>query len=85
MILCLASNKIPDISFAVHQFSQFIHNTEASHEMAAKRIFQYPRDTKDKGLVLNPSKKLVVSCYADADFAIRWRYENLRDPIFQGV
>ena len=31
-----------------------------------KRICRYLQGTKEKGLVFNPSKKLVVDCYADA-------------------
>ena len=68
MILYLASNTRPDISFVVHQCSQFMHNTKASHDTSVKRICRYLQGTKDNGLVFNPSKKLVVDCYADADF-----------------
>ena len=32
MMLYLASNKIPDISFAVHQCDQFTHNTKVPNE-----------------------------------------------------
>ena len=38
MMLCLASNTKPDISFAVHQCDRFTHNTKVSHETAVKRI-----------------------------------------------
>ena len=38
MMLYLASNTRPDISFAVHQCTHFIHNTNASHEKAVNRI-----------------------------------------------
>ena len=31
---------------------------------------------------VNPSNKLVVDCYADADFAGLWEHENPQDPIF---
>ena len=70
MMLYLASNTRPDISFAVHQCDQFTHNTKVSHDTAVKRICRYLQVTKDNGLVFNPSKKLVVDCYADADFAV---------------
>ena len=69
MMLYLASNTRPDISFAVHQCARFTHNTKVSHDTAVKRIFRCTQGTKDNGLVFNPSKKLVVDCYADADFA----------------
>ena len=45
------------------------------------RICRYIQGTKDNGLVFNPSKKLVVDCYADADFAGLWGHEDPHDPI----
>ena len=32
-------------------------------------------------MVFNPSQKLVVDCYADADFAGLWGYKNTQDSI----
>ena len=46
-----------------------------------KRICWYLQGTKDNGLVFNPSKKPVVDCYADADFAGLWGHEDPQDPI----
>ena len=46
-----------------------------------KRICRYPQGTKDNGIVFNPSKKLVVDCYSDADFAGLWVHEDPQDPI----
>ena len=46
-----------------------------------KRICRYLQGTKDNGLVFNPSKKLVVDCYAGADFAGLWEHEDPQDPI----
>ena len=81
MMLYLASNTRPDISFAVHQCVWFTYNTKVSHETAVKRICSYLQGTKDNGLVFNPSKKMVVGCYADADFAGLWVHEDPQDPI----
>ena len=81
MMLYLASKTRPDISFAVHQCARFTHNTKVSHETAVKRICSYLQGTKDNGLVFNSSKKLVVDCYADADFAVLWVHEYPQDPI----
>jgi hypothetical protein len=36
--------------------------------------------TRDKGLVLNPSGKLTVDAYPDADFAGLYGYEDVTDP-----
>ena len=46
-----------------------------------KRICRYLQGTNDNGLVFNLSKKLVVDCYADADFAGLWGHEDPQDPI----
>ena len=77
----LASNTRPDISFAVHQFARFTHNTTESHDTAVKIICWYLQGTKDNGLLFNPSRKLMVHCYADADFSVLWGHENPQDPI----
>ena len=82
MMLYLESNTRTDISFDVHQCARFTHNTKASHKTAVKRICRYLQGTKDKDLVFNPSNKLVVDCYANAEFAGLWGYENPLDPIF---
>ena len=36
---------------------------------------------QNNGLVFNPAKKMVVSCYADANFSGLWGHENPQDPI----
>ena len=41
-----------------------------------KRICSYLQRNNDNGLVLITSKKLVVDCYADADFARLWGHKN---------
>ena len=46
-----------------------------------KRICRYLQGTKDNGLVINPSNKLVVDFYADADFAGLWGHEDPQDSI----
>ena len=46
-----------------------------------KRICRYLQGTKDNGLVFNLSKKLVMDCYDDADFAGLWGHEDTQDTI----
>ena len=46
-----------------------------------KRICRYIQSTKGNDLLFNPSKKLIVDCYADADIAGLWGLENPQDPI----
>ena len=81
MMLYMASNTRPDISFGVFHCYQFTHNTKASHEMDVKRICWYLQGSKENGLLFNRPKKLVVDCYADADFAGLWVHENPQDHI----
>ena len=82
MMLYLISNTIPYISFAVHQCARFPHNAKASHGTAVKRICRCLQGTKYNGLLFYPSKKLVMDCYDDANFAGLWGHENPQDPIF---
>ena len=49
--------------------------------MDVKRICWCLQGTKDNGLVFNPPMKLVVGCYADADFVGLWVHENPQTPI----
>ena len=81
MMLYLASSTRPDISFSVHQCARLTQNTKASHKTAVKRICRYLQGIKENGLVFNTSKKLVVDCYADVDFAGLWGHEDPQDPI----
>ena len=46
-----------------------------------KRICRYLQGTKDNGIAFNPSKKVVVDCYADAYFVGLWGHEDPQDPI----
>ena len=81
MLLYLASNSRPDIAFAVHQCARFNHCTKRSHEKAVKRIIRYLQGTKERGLVIEPTQKLMMDLYADADFAGLWNAEDSNDPI----
>ena len=56
ILLYLSSNFRPDITFAVHQASQFMHCAKQSCEKAIIKIGQYLRITKTKGLWINQSK-----------------------------
>ena len=45
------------------------------------RICRYLQGINDNVILFNPSKKLVVDCYADAYFAGLWGHEYPQDPI----
>jgi transposase InsO family protein len=72
----LAQNSRPDISYAVHQCARFCTRPTALHELAVKRIARYLLLTKDKGLILQPSKNITLDMYVDADFAGMWHQEH---------
>ena len=72
MLLYLASNSRPDITFAVHQCARFTHSTKKSHEDAVLRICQYLKGTASDGLIYQPDGTANVDCYIDSDFAGIW-------------
>ena len=45
------------------------------------RIYCYLRGTKDKVLLINTSKKMVVGCYVDTYFSGLWVHENSQYPV----
>jgi hypothetical protein len=65
----LAQNTRPDISYAIHQCAHFCTQATALHKLAVKRIGRYLLLTKDKGLILQPSKTFTIDMYVDANFA----------------
>ena len=78
----LESKIRPDVSFAINQCESFTHNTKKSHETAVKSIFRYFQGTKNNGMVLESSKKIVVDCYFYANFVGLWEHGIPPDPIF---
>ena len=85
MMLYMSSTTRPDITFAIQEFARFKNNTKASHKMSVKRIYWYLQGTNDNGIVFNKSKKLMVDCYADADFSGLWGHKILKTIFLLGV
>ena len=81
MMLYLAANSRPDLSFAVHQCARFTYAPKRSHEQAILRICRYLQATTDEGLIYWPSTNLQVDCYVDADLAGLYSVESPDDPI----
>ena len=81
----MASNIIPGVYFDVNQCVQFIHNTTASNEIFVRITCRYLQSTKDKVLVSNPCKRMVLDCYVDTYFAGLWVHENPQDPICANI
>ena len=46
-----------------------------------KRIIRYLKGTRDKEMMINPTKTYNVDCYVDVDFAGLWGSEDPQDPI----
>ena len=81
MLLYLAGHSRPDISYSVSQVARFSFAPKRSHEAALKIIGRYLLKTRDKGLVLTPTRDLNIDSYPDADFAGLYGYEDSCDPI----
>lgn len=81
MLLYLAGHSRPDIAYSVSQVARFTFAPKRSHEQALKLIGRYLLATRDKGLVLTPTKELNVDAYPDADFAGLYGYEDSLDPV----
>ena len=60
----------PDIAYALHVVSQFMHAPRTIHLLAAKRILRYLQGTLDHGILLRSAAvpSLVVA-YSDAEWA----------------
>ena len=80
MLLYLAGHTRPDIAYAVNCCARYMFCPRRSHESALKIIGQYLKATRDRGLVLHPSKELKIDCYPDADFAGMYGHEDSSDP-----
>ena len=59
----------PDISFAVHLLSQFMHAPHEIHRQAANQVLAYLKGCPGKGLLFPRSTDQTVKVYTDADFA----------------
>ena len=80
MLLYLSGHSRPDIAYAVNCCARHMFSPRLSHEKALKRIGRYLKATREKGLILNPSKELCVDAYPDADFAGLYGHEKSTDP-----
>ena len=58
----------PDISFAVNQVCQFMHQPTTIHWSAVKRILRYLKTTNTHGLYYRPGS-LTLTAFSDADYA----------------
>jgi hypothetical protein len=59
----------PDLSFSVNKVCQYLHAPTTLHLTAAKRILRHVKGTIDLGLQITRSPSMLVSGFADADWA----------------
>ncbi|KAB2616638.1 hypothetical protein D8674_023226 [Pyrus ussuriensis x Pyrus communis] len=59
----------PDISFAVNQVCQYMHNPKSTHLQAVKRIYRYIKGTVERGLLFRSSNDFTLRGFSDADWA----------------
>uniref|UniRef100_A0A2N9F1H5 Reverse transcriptase Ty1/copia-type domain-containing protein n=1 Tax=Fagus sylvatica TaxID=28930 RepID=A0A2N9F1H5_FAGSY len=59
----------PDISYAVHQVSQFMSSLRSTHYAAVLRILRYLKGTLFHGLHFSAQSPLTLRAYSDADWA----------------
>ncbi|XP_065636606.1 uncharacterized mitochondrial protein AtMg00810-like [Quercus suber] len=59
----------PDISYVVHQVSQYLSAPRSSHYVAVLRILRYLKGTLFHGLFYSAQSPLVLRAFSDADWA----------------
>lgn len=59
----------PDITFAVHQLSQFLSAPTDVHLQAAHKVLRYLKNNPGQGLMYSASAELCLNAFADADWA----------------
>ena len=80
MLIYLATNTRPDISFATSQVARYSKSPRQSHATAVKTIIRYLKRTSDKGTIITFSGALDMIDYVDADFAGLFGKEPPRNP-----
>jgi hypothetical protein len=76
----LALNTRLEVSLANHQCARFSNDPRTPHGVALKRIGRYLLGTRDKGMIVHPTRDLTLNCYADADFAGLFSTSDPDDP-----
>jgi len=61
-----------DITYTTHQCARFSANPRQPHANAVKWLGRYLKGTRDKGMILKPTRTS-FGIYVDADFAGNWK------------
>lgn len=67
--LIYLSNTRPDLSYAIHILSQFMHKPRKGHWEAALRVVHYLKGTPGQGILLRAHTELKLTTWCDADWA----------------
>lgn len=67
--LIYLSNTRPDLSYAIHILSQFMHKPRKGHWDAAIRVVRYLKGTPGQGILLRAHTDLTMTAWCDADWA----------------
>jgi histone deacetylase 1/2 len=59
----------PDIAFAIHKVSKFMHNPMEMHWAVVKRILRYLKHTISHSLLIQPTTNVTLQTFSDADWA----------------
>ena len=59
----------PDISYAVHQVSQYLFAPQSTHYTVVLRILRYLKGTLFHGLFYSAQSPLILRAFSDADWA----------------
>lgn len=59
----------PDISFAVSQLSQFLHDPTSEHHDAAVRVLKYLKNSPAEGLFFSANAEIKLKGFSDSDWA----------------
>ncbi|KAK6122039.1 hypothetical protein DH2020_044210 [Rehmannia glutinosa] len=59
----------PDIAYAVHKLSQFLHAPTENHWVACKKVLRYLKGSKSLGIQFTTSPRMNLEAFVDADWA----------------
>ncbi|XP_074267330.1 secreted RxLR effector protein 161-like [Silene latifolia] len=59
----------PDLVYAVHVLSQFVHEPRKEHWDGAMRVVRYLKMNPSKGIIIHANSTLQLEAYCDSDYA----------------
>ncbi|KAL9230729.1 hypothetical protein vseg_006043 [Gypsophila vaccaria] len=60
----------PDLSYAVHILSRFMHQPHAEHMAAALRVVRYLKGSPGQGLLFRADSDLTIPSWCDSDYGV---------------